>query len=1278
MPVSLRVEPQVDDSSARRAAQQMERLFTAAGLRAGTVGGENMSTALATHLASAKAAGKIENALKYIGRHGDTAGKEFADTMATRLNIDLGGHGETAGMSLITGLVRGITGSSGQVSTALARVTSTAGGMGAGIDAASTIAVAGLASIGTAAVAAGNALYDVGARFDSMADSIAARTGDLGADLDSLTASVNKVGTTTASSLEQITDVAGRVHSSLGLIGQPLEDLTQKVANLQRITGISVDIDRLGMAVKGFGLNGEETSQKLDLLYAASAKTGEGIDTIVNAMVAAGPAARNLGLSFDQTLALMVNFHEVGIDTGRTYTALQHAATVFAENNIPLQTGLRDTITQIQGYIAAGETAKALDLANTVFGDRGAQQFVDAIARGNLNLDTMNTDLGNTSDLINRVTGQTDDFAQAWTKVKNRVSELVDQIGGPLFNAINQLATGGLEALSWLLGGPNPTNFNIPQPSGTAPPQPLTPENLLQGVVPPGTSTTLTPESLFGPGAGTAAPPPANVPGGGLLTPWLLPNQTAGPVPAPSQDIQGAIDAAEEARHRGGGAGAAQKPNIPYGQYSLESIALGQFPGEAPLSQLTIPASAPEQHTGPGQYVVDQQKVFDAQSRLQNQRTAVEEARARLLELQAKNDATQQELQTARNNLLEQERSYVSAQRSLEEAQRGTWKSLTDTTTKTTDQMEQLGATIDKDFGISKGLPGIAENIIKFVASLAFAPAMGALSAVTSTYGSAGPGTGLLGALTPRENRNTQTTQTAAGGVSTAVTPTTQSYGLPAGTDIRQGQPGFPAWVYQLGAQYGLEASTYAGHQERGGLNQGIDWWPKGKADMGAAGYTPEEVARLNAFAEALASSGSAGQVIWQNPLTGEQVGYPPGTNYAGDFPGHTGHVHTRFNTAPSAQGGFPTGTSGGTGQQLSGPVSFTISGPVSMSITGATTAPGTAAPPGGATAGGGTAQVSPGSFSGIRGNWPAIAQRESAGNWQANTGNGYYGGLQFLPSSWEQAGGLQYAPRADLATPAQQMSVADTLLAQQGPGAWPNTFTAAGPGTSGYTAGPGGPGAGNLSAISFAGPSTEHRGRYPGQGLNVPQSGGIGFGGGLIGLAQSAIQSAAGAGGMGLDMLAPGAGSAASGLIGAAAQIGIDEMNRFAAYLGQVGGIAVSGLMETFLPNESPLADIGRGWFGRIAGAVAGLRPVATNLAGDAIRNSLFGGGNKEGTPGEGQGPLTPEQVAAQQDRSKGQGGPSPTVNNNLTVNNNQATENQTGKVLTDHLNQMYQGPGR
>jgi Transglycosylase-like domain/LysM domain len=93
------------------------------------------------------------------------------------------------------------------------------------------------------------------------------------------------------------------------------------------------------------------------------------------------------------------------------------------------------------------------------------------------------------------------------------------------------------------------------------------------------------------------------------------------------------------------------------------------------------------------------------------------------------------------------------------------------------------------------------------------------------------------------------------------------------------------------------------------------------------------------------------------------------------------------------------------TGGQASGPAPVTASGPVPAS-------------------------------SGV--NWSAIAACESGGNWGANTGNGFYGGLQFTQGTWDAYGGGQYASSASQASPAQQIAVANRVLAGQGIGAWP------------------------------------------------------------------------------------------------------------------------------------------------------------------------------------------------------------------------------------------------
>ena len=68
---------------------------------------------------------------------------------------------------------------------------------------------------------------------------------------------------------------------------------------------------------------------------------------------------------------------------------------------------------------------------------------------------------------------------------------------------------------------------------------------------------------------------------------------------------------------------------------------------------------------------------------------------------------------------------------------------------------------------------------------------------------------------------------------------------------------------------------------------------------------------------------------------------------------------------------------------------------------------------------------------------WDKIAQCESGGNWSINTGNGYYGGLQFNIQTWIGAGGGAYAPNASLASKAQQIDIANRVYAQRGLQPW-------------------------------------------------------------------------------------------------------------------------------------------------------------------------------------------------------------------------------------------------
>jgi hypothetical protein len=84
--------------------------------------------------------------------------------------------------------------------------------------------------------------------------------------------------------------------------------------------------------------------------------------------------------------------------------------------------------------------------------------------------------------------------------------------------------------------------------------------------------------------------------------------------------------------------------------------------------------------------------------------------------------------------------------------------------------------------------------------------------------------------------------------------------------------------------------------------------------------------------------------------------------------------------------------------------------------------------------------------------NWDAVAQCESGGNWSINTGNGFYGGLQFTRGTWKAYGGTKYASTANRASRSEQIAIAEKVLRGQGIGAWPVCGKKAGS-TKHYTA---------------------------------------------------------------------------------------------------------------------------------------------------------------------------------------------------------------------------------
>ncbi|ABM12290.1 phage tail tape measure protein, TP901 family [Mycolicibacterium vanbaalenii PYR-1] len=627
--------------------------------------------------------------------------------------------------------------------------------------------------------------------------------------------------------------------------------------------------------------------------------------------------------------------------------------------------------------------------------------------------------------------------------------------------------------------------------------------------------------------------------------------------------------------------------------------------GPAPLGTQSIPAgggssSLPDAPVLPINYTNTAgmtAELASAQSRVDETRHTLAEKQARLNQLLESGVADEAEIQKARNDVAKAGQDANEAQMRFVDAQRKVSEKQSNQLKGATTDLNEFGAQLDSDFGISKGLAGIADNLVRFLGALALAGPVAKLQQISDAAGD--EGSGLMGILASNGAFGPQFMPGAGRGSSYVGTPY-GSAGIPRGGAPTEDQ------VKQIAAAFGLQVTSEDRPGDPGYHGQGM------ALDVSnGSGNTPQ----MREFAEYMSTNfgSSLKELIYSDGSFSGLIGdgkNVTGTGYydSGTLAEHQNHVHVAADWGGSAL------------QSSGGPV------PVNVVNGGSIAAPLTSAI---------------GQWSA---DWNAIAQAESGGNWSINTGNGYSGGLQFSPSSWAAAGGTQYAPSAYQASPYQQALTAERLLAMQGPGAWPNTFVPGSTGPSPDAVGPAGPLPSFIPGGAAGGPlGTGFPQGLPGLGGQAyPAQGGEG-GVGMGGMAMDAAMLGTSA----LDMMAPGA--------GAAAKVGIQLANRTIKYAGQVAGIGVSGLLETFSPaGDNPKASIGNSWLGKIMGGLAGAAPSLPNMAGGKKPDAINGGDAQAGGKA---------------------GGNTVSITNNLT--NNHATEDMVGNQLVREQAAMYTQSG-
>lgn len=323
-----------------------------------------------------------------------------------------------------------------------------AGGFGSALAHISPGALAVGGAVVSGVIAAGKALYDMGATFDKVKDTIRGGTGATGEALEGLIDDAHKVATSIPTDFEAAGQTVADLNTRLGLSGNTLQTVASQYLEAGRVLGETVDINTTAAAFKAFGLEGEAVEQAMDSLFRASQATGVSMNTLASGVQKASPALTELGFSFEDSIALMGSLDKAGLNSEQVASSLTRSLSSLAKDGEKPADAFRRVVDEMGGFIAAGDKAAALNVASSIFGTRGASQFTKAIEDGVLTIDNLTAAAGVTSDTILGVGKETMSAGEKWQILKNRGMEALEPLASGVFDLVSQgldLVTGWLD-----------------------------------------------------------------------------------------------------------------------------------------------------------------------------------------------------------------------------------------------------------------------------------------------------------------------------------------------------------------------------------------------------------------------------------------------------------------------------------------------------------------------------------------------------------------------------------------------------------------------------------------------------------------------------------------------------------------------------------------------------------------------------------------------------------------------------------------------------------------
>lgn len=277
------------------------------------------------------------------------------------------------------------------------------------------------------------------------------KTGATGAELKEMQDSARNLAKTIPTDFETAGTAIGEVATRFDVAGKELEDLSGQYVKFAKVNGVDLNnsIDQTQKALAAFGKSAKDAPALLDSLTRAGQKSGASVDTLAAGLIQNASAFKQMGLSMDQSVALMAQVEKSGVNSETVMQGMRKALKNATKEGIPLN----DALAKLQKTIKEGKSdTDGLTEAYELFGKSGDQMF-NAIKNGSIDFNELTAAAEGSAGALNQVFEDTLTPAEQFQTTLNTVKDTGYEVGARLMEmlvpVLEKISVGMQKVSEW-------------------------------------------------------------------------------------------------------------------------------------------------------------------------------------------------------------------------------------------------------------------------------------------------------------------------------------------------------------------------------------------------------------------------------------------------------------------------------------------------------------------------------------------------------------------------------------------------------------------------------------------------------------------------------------------------------------------------------------------------------------------------------------------------------------------------------------------------------------